>query len=123
MPPRTRPETIRDTYLELIDKHLEDLVNNRATEMWEIEDFAERLHVHPVHLTNTLKALTGSSACGLYQVKILDIAKKMLAHSTLSIHDVALVLTFEPSQFTKWFKRFEGITPKAFRTSAQILKS
>jgi len=117
----SRPEEIQQEFLALIDSHLDDLVHQRATEMLEVEDFAEQLHIHPTHFSNTIKKLTGTSPCGLYQPKILAVAQQLLAQPELQIKTIALRLSFEPSQFTKWFKQLSGTTPKAYR--AQILKS
>ena len=108
----TRPEQLKDEYVRLIDQHLIDLVEHNATEMHEIEDFADLLFIHPIHLSNTIKDFTGVSACEIYQTKIMAVAKSLLHSSGLSIRQIALTLTFEPSQFTKWFKKYAGITPK-----------
>jgi AraC family transcriptional regulator of adaptative response / methylphosphotriester-DNA alkyltransferase methyltransferase len=111
----TRPEQLSDQYTRLIDQHLEDLVTHRADEMYEIENFADIMCIHPNHLSNTIKDFTGISACGIYQEKIIETARKMLDDPTRSIRSVAITLTFEPSQFTKWFKRFQGMTPGQYR--------
>jgi AraC-like DNA-binding protein len=110
-----RPEQIRHTYAELIDAHLHDLVNGDAGEMFEIEHFAALMFIHPTHLSNTIKAVTGVSACEIYQVKIMEVALKLLADESRSIRQIALLLTYEPSQFTKWFKKLHGTTPKQYR--------
>jgi AraC-like DNA-binding protein len=115
MDTKTRPEQILADYTTLIDRHLDDLVSNRADRMLEIEDFAEHLHIHPTHLSNTIKEIAGQSACGVYQYKILQTAEKLLSNKLLSVKQIALLLTFEPSQFTKWFKRFSGQTPREWR--------
>jgi AraC family transcriptional regulator, regulatory protein of adaptative response / methylphosphotriester-DNA alkyltransferase methyltransferase len=112
---------IKEKYEKLIDMQLDDLLKGRADQMQEIGDFAEQLHLHPTHFSNTIKELTGSSPCGIYQLRILETAERLLADPDLSIRRIALMLTYEPSQFIKWFKRFRGITPKEYR--AQILKS
>ena len=117
----SRPEKIQQEFLALIDHHLDDLIHERATEMLEIENFAQRLHIHPTHLSNTIKDLSGTSPCGLYQPRILAIAQQLLHNPELTIKAIALRLSYEPSQFTKWFKHMTGITPKTYR--AQILKS
>lgn len=118
----TRPEQLTEAFKALIDQHLADLVSYRATEMLEIEQFADLLHIHPIHLSTTIKEVTGSSACGIYQEKIIAIARCLLADPKLTIRNVALLLDFEPSQFTKWFRRFNGVTPKVYRQE-QLLKS
>ena len=88
--------------------------------MYEIEQFAALLFVSPVHLSNTIREVTGNSACGIYQKKIMDVALRLLADPSIPIHDIALALTFDPSQFTKWFKRFQGITPREFRKKLRL---
>lgn len=116
-----RPNVIVEEFRQQIDKHLDDLENSRATEMLEIESFADLMFMHPGHLSNTIKEVTGTSACGIYQEKILTVAERLLGRQEYSIRDIAFKLDFEPSQFTKWFKRLKGITPKAFR-NPKILK-
>jgi AraC-like DNA-binding protein len=39
----------------------------------------------------------------------------MLLTTNLSVAEIARTLTFDPSNFSKFFKHFEGITPKQFR--------
>ena len=119
-PAQKRPEQIRDEYLRLIDRHLEDLVHGGAEDMFEIEDLASQLFIHPTHLSNTIKAVTGESACGVYQLRIVAVAERLLADPKRSVRDVALMLTFEPSQFSKWFKRFNGQTPRAYRRGLSL---
>jgi AraC family transcriptional regulator of adaptative response / methylphosphotriester-DNA alkyltransferase methyltransferase len=118
----TRPEQLTIAFTQLIDQHLADLVNLRATEMLEIEAFADLMHVHPTHLSNTIKAVTGTSPCGIYQEKITQLVRQLLANPNLKIRDIALSLDFEPSQFTKWFRRFNDVSPKEYRKE-QFLKS
>ena len=120
LPATTRPELILADYIRLIDEHLDNLVNLKADHMFEIADFAEQLHIHPTHLSNTIHELTGTSPCGLYQPRILEVARRLLAQPSYTIRQIALLLTFEPSQFTKWFRRFTGQTQQQYR---KFLKS
>ncbi len=110
-----RQHEITKAYLRALDKHLLDIVEGRATEMFEIKDLANVLHIHPIHLSNTIKMATGLHACFFYEEKIMNIAKEMLKKNDQSISNIASILTFEPSNFTKFFKRFENKTPKQFR--------
>ncbi len=112
---QNRSAQLKEHYVQLIDKHLDDLISGKAHTMFEIEDFAKQMFIHPTHLSNTIKEVAGTSPCGVYQKKIMEVAEKLLADDTNSIYDVAIILTFEPSQFTKWFKRFFGITPREYR--------
>jgi AraC-like DNA-binding protein len=48
-------------------------------------------------------------------MKLMDIARYKLEHNEASIAAIAQSLTFDPSNFTKFFKRFAGQTPKKYR--------
>jgi len=111
----SRQYEITADFLKEIDKHLEDIMTNKVTDMMEIRDIADNMHIHPTHLSNTIKLTTGKAPCFFFEEKIMDIAKNMLKDTSISIAAIAAQLTFDPSNFTKFFKRFEGVTPKQYR--------
>ncbi len=117
-----RQHEITNDFLRAIDEHLEDLMKNKVMDMMEIRDFADQMHIHPTHLSNTIKLTTGNSPCYFFEEKIMHIARNLLADGKLSVAQIASWLTFDPSNFTKFFKRFEGITPKQYREKVQIKK-
>ena len=53
----------------------------------------------------------------------MKIAKRMLTETNVTIAQIAANLTFDPSNFTKFFKHFEGITPKQFRDKLNLKTS
>jgi AraC family transcriptional regulator, regulatory protein of adaptative response / methylphosphotriester-DNA alkyltransferase methyltransferase len=108
-------EEIKLQSINPVDKHFDDLVLNKAEKMFEIEDFANLLFISPTHLSNTIKDTTSVSACGIFQLKIMERALRLLANQSLSIKEISLLLTYEPSQFTKWFKRITNLIPKQYR--------
>lgn len=110
-----RQKEITADFLSEVDKHLRDIVEGKATEMYEIRDIARILHIHPRHLSNTIKLTTGNSPCYYFEEKILSLAKSMLQENKMSVADIATSLTYDPSNFTKFFKRFTSITPKQYR--------
>ena len=110
-----RQHEITKEYLAVLDTHLLDIVEGRTTEMYEIRDIADVMHIHPIHLSNTIKIATGVHPCFFYEEKIMNIAKAMLQKNEMSISAIANLLTYEPSNFTKFFKRFESKTPKQYR--------
>jgi len=110
-----RQHEIAADYLKELDKHLDDIVSGRATEMFEIRDFAEILHVHPTHFSNTIKSATGHSPCYFFEERLLEISKSMLQNVSTTISEIARILTYDPSNFTKFFKHFSGQTPKQYR--------
>ena len=112
-----RKEEISKQFLEEIEKNLDDILNERTDKMHEIKDIASILCIHPVHLSNTVKLYTGQKPCFFFEKRIMEEAKKMMANPDLSIAEIARRLTFDPSNFTKFFKRFEGVLPSQYRKS------
>lgn len=111
----SRQTEITNGFLEEVDKHLADILAGRADKMHHIKDYAAVLYIHPVHLSNTIKLTTGHSPCFFFEEKLINEARKMLREGQLTIAEIANLLTFDTSNFTKFFKRFEGVTPSAYR--------
>nr|WP_294944737.1 AraC family transcriptional regulator [uncultured Mucilaginibacter sp.] len=109
-----RRHEITNDFLVEIDKHLDDIIQDKRTDMFEIRDFAELLHIHPTHLSNTIKLTTDKAPCYFVEKRIMEIAKDMLQQN-IPIKQIAYKLTFDPSNFTKFFKRFAGVTPKQYK--------
>lgn len=110
-----RKKEIVEQYINELDKHILQLKKGEVTETFEIRDFAAILHIHPAHLSNTIKEVTGRSTCDFYEERLLKISKELLLDTSLSISQIAAHLTYDPSNFTKFFKHYTGITPKKFR--------
>lgn len=116
----TRPDEITARFLEELDKHLEDIVSGRSDTYYEIHDLAEILHIHPTHLSNTIKQTTGKAPCDICHEKTIEVAKKLLDSPEFTIAEVAYKLTYEPTNFTKYFKKHSGLTPSGYRNSLAI---
>ena len=98
-----------------LDQHLADLKAGRAMSTFEVQDIAALLHIHPTHLSNTVQDELKRSPCDIYEEKLVAIAKELILTTNLSIAEIARQLTFDPSNFSKFFKHFTGTTPKKFR--------
>ncbi len=114
-----RQQEIVKDYLAQLDKHIADLKSGVADKTFEIKDLADLLHIHPVHLSNTINQVLGQSPCDLYEHRLMSLAKELLHNTHYSIANIAHQLYFDPSNFTKFFKKYEGVTPKQFR-KAQV---
>jgi len=110
-----RPEEITKEFHHILDQHLEKIVQGQEDTYLEIQDIAQLMHIHATHLSNTIKETTGKSPCDICNEKTIDIAKSLLKNSERTIADVAHTLTFEPTNFTKYFKKHTGKTPSEFR--------
>jgi AraC family transcriptional regulator, regulatory protein of adaptative response / methylphosphotriester-DNA alkyltransferase methyltransferase len=112
-----RQKEIVNNYILQLDKHIADLKKGAADKTFEINEFADLLHIHPTHLSNTLSQVLGQSPCDLYEQRLIKVAKELLQETNLPIGNIARQLFYDPSNFTKFFKHFEGVTPKQFRES------
>ena len=115
-----RPMEITRQFLQELDKHMLDLKSGKAENSFEIQDIATLMHIHPTHLSNTIKEELKKSPCDIYEEKLMEIAKELILQTDLSIAEIARQLTFDPSNFSKFFKHFEGITPNQFREQQKI---
>ena len=110
-----RKKEIVQQYITELDKYIEQLKKGETTETMEIREFAQLLHIHPSHLSNTIKEVTGKSTCSFFEERLVTVSKELLLTTSLPISQIAAQLTYDPSNFTKFFKHYTGITPKKFR--------
>ena len=113
----SRQKEIVLQYIAELDKHMQELKAGQVEVMHEISDFANMLHIHPVHLSNTIKQVTGRSSCDLFEERLVNLSKELLTSTSLPVAEIARQMTYDPSNFTKFFKRFVGMTPKMYRNS------
>lgn len=114
-PASPRQSEIARDFLVLLDRHMEELKQGQANRTMELNEFADALHIHPTHLSNTIHEVLQCSPCSIYEEKLMNIARELLLTTNKPIGVIAGLLTYDPSNFTKFFKHYEGITPKAFR--------
>ncbi len=111
----SRQDEITQSFLHEMNKHMDDFMAGRVQEMVHLKDIADAMCLHPVHVSNVVKLNTGFHPCHFYELRILLEAKKMLSDPDLSISEVASRLTYDNSNFTKFFKLYSGMTPTEYR--------
>lgn len=110
-----RSDKITIEYFAFLDKHLAEIVSGKVTKMLELNQIANELCISAKHLSQTIQLTQGHHPCYFYDKKILEEAKKLLSKTNLSIADIAEKLTYDPSNFSKFFKKYVGQTPGQFR--------
>ena len=110
-----RSQEITENYLKFIENHVDDVANGIVPEFLELNKIAEKLAISHRHLTDTVKKETGNHPCHFYDKKIIEKAQTMLLQTDDSIALIAEKLTYDPSNFSKFFKKWTGITPNEFR--------
>lgn len=112
----TRKHEITAQFFQLLDQHIEDILEGKVNHSFRIKDFAERLFIPPTHFSNTIKLVTKRSPGDFVEERILAEAQRMLSETSMPISEICSKLKFQdPTNFTKFFKRFAGKTPREYR--------
>ncbi|MBB6130753.1 helix-turn-helix domain-containing protein [Mucilaginibacter lappiensis] len=113
--PLKRNEEITQNYFNFLDQHLAAVIAGKTAELMQLHQVAASLCISHRHLTATVKHTTGQHPCYFYDRKILQQAQKMLLETDLPVAEIARILTYDPSNFSKFFKKLYGETPGNFR--------
>jgi AraC-like DNA-binding protein len=83
---------------------------------WTVRECAHRLGVTPGYLTQAVRSATGRSPGRLLIEARARQAQRLLAHTELSVRQVAARTGFtDPAYFSRFFRRETGQSPGAFR--------
>lgn len=119
----SRKHEITTQFLNLLDRHMEDILSGKVDHTFKIKDFAEHISISATHLNNIIKHTTKRSPQDFLEERLLAEAKMMLSETTMSISQVCSKLAFHDSAtFGKFFKRFEGKTPREYRSQFASLE-
>ena len=100
--------TLYQRFLQLVELHFR--------EHWKVADYASSMGVTERRLETATRRDSGQSPITLIQRKLISEACLRLAHSPLSIAEVAYGLGFkDPAYFSRFFKRNTGSAPGQWR--------
>lgn len=95
------------------------LLNEHFLQKNRVEEYAALLNVSANYLSQTVKAVTGSTAKSLISQRRIEEAKFLLRYTTRNIAEIAFHLGFsEATHFSKLFKKLTGMTPQTFRDTS-----
>ncbi|MFL5744839.1 MAG: helix-turn-helix domain-containing protein [Niastella sp.] len=110
-------KTVHDHKEEILWRFLALLSKHVKTER-SLLFYANRLYVTPKYLTQMVKKLTGKTAGKYIDDLVIVEAKNLLRDPSLTIAQIADLLYFSDQFFfSKYFKRYTGITPSDYRKS------
>lgn len=96
------------------------LVETHYTEAWSVPAYAEKLHITESKLNRLCRRISGKSAFDLVQDRLMLEARRKLIYIPAPVSHIAYELGFQdPAYFCRVFKRHVGVTPSAFRRTAQ----
>ncbi|MEY8758906.1 helix-turn-helix domain-containing protein [Chryseobacterium tongliaoense] len=110
-----RGAEITISYFAFIDQHIQDVISGKVPEFMELNEIANELAISHTHLTDTVKKEKGNHPCHFYDAKIIEQAQIMLAETDKPVAEIARIFTYDPSNFSKFFKKWTGMTPGNFR--------
>lgn len=100
----------------ILVRKFEQSLERNYLEWTALTDYARDLGVTMNHLNDQVREKTGESAGTQIRHRRLLDAKRQLLHSTMTISEIGYRLGFEdPSYFSRFFRRYEKMTPMAFR--------
>jgi AraC-like DNA-binding protein len=93
-----------------------DILENHYQQHKKVSFYAEKLHLTEKKLAKCTFETIGKSAKEMIQDRTILEAKRLLAHTHLSIKEIGFELGFdEPTNFVKYFKNSENQIPTVFR--------
>ena len=102
---------------ELCERFIALVAENFKTQR-DIGFYADRLCVTNKYLSTLMKQHTGMTALEWIERHVVLYAKSCLSSTTMSVQQISDELDFPSlSVFGKYFKRVEGLSPKAYRQS------
>lgn len=97
-------------------RNFRKLVEQHYMQLRLPKDYAALLYVTPNYLNAFCRHMLGKSAGEIIRDRVLLEAKRLLINVDISISTIAYQLSFgDNSYFTKFFKKYEGVTPEEFR--------
>lgn len=108
--------TGKQTSAVAITNRFKELLFRYVTTKHLVTEYAALLNISPNHLNKSVKAITGKSPTKWIDEAIVLEAKVLLYQSNLSIGEVAAAIgLYDPSYFSRLFRKFEGVSPLQFR--------
>lgn len=114
-----RKTEISERFLNFIDTHLQNLLNGKEEKMLELNEIATELGISHKYLIEIFNELHQHHPCYFYVEKIITVSKDLIANTNQPISAIAQLLTYDPSNFNKFFKKEVGITPGEYRKQAK----
>ncbi|WP_055443353.1 helix-turn-helix domain-containing protein [Lacinutrix himadriensis] len=99
-----------------ITADFEALILQETSKYKTVAAYAEALNITPIYLSECVKKTTGLTSKKVLSNYMTLRAKALLQQTTKSVAEIGYAMGFEePTNFIKFFKNNEGITPAVFR--------
>ena len=105
---KSSPQSVYEKFVQLLVKE--------CPRLHKVNEFADLLNITPQNLNTICRKQTSKSASEIITNQLLLEAKRYILHTDNTINEIADILSFtDASNFVKFFKKHEKITPIQFR--------
>ncbi len=103
-------------FKRLLEAQFKGLPHAQPTSLYQVQDYANTLNLHPNYLSQVIKSKTGKTVAMWITERMVGTAKALLKNTPLSAKEVAYQLGFsEPTHFSRFFKKHTGLTPLGYK--------
>jgi len=112
-----RNSHIVKSFKQLLELKFKEILKSEQNDSkLHVQDFAERLNIHPNYLNSVIKNKTGRTVNDWVSKRTLSVAKSLLLSTSNSSKEIAYKLGFsEPTHFSRFFKKHTKLSPGTFR--------
>lgn len=113
-----KPKNSISSHKENLFRKFKDLLVQEKKLTNEVAHYAKLLNTSPQNLNAICRKENNQSATEVLSESIISEAKRLLLYTDVTITQISYSLDFKDnSHFTKYFKRYTGITPNTFRST------
>ena len=93
-----------------------DAINSDCTDRKGVEEYAKMCNLSSSYFTHLFTKIVGSPPMEYKQLRRMDIARKLLITTRLSVKEISTIIGFtDPLYFARCFKQTVGQSPSQFR--------
>lgn len=109
-------ETQHSIVPDSLFERFQQLLTTECPRLHKVNEFANLLNTTPQNLNAVCRKQGNKSASEIIASRIFLEAKRYILHTDNNINEIADILAFsDTSNFVKFFKKSEGVTPAQFR--------
>jgi AraC family transcriptional regulator, transcriptional activator of pobA len=114
-----RNSKIVRSFKQLLESEFRKVMDKEQSEnKLQVQQFAEKLNIHPNYLNSVIKSKTGRTATDWISGRTISVAKSLLTSTSYSSKEIAYKLGFsEPTHFSRFFKKQTQVSPNTYRKS------
>ena len=119
---KTMCNQLASNFFKLLKSYYKNTSISSNKKQPSVSYFADKLHVTPNYLSDTIRYHSGKSALKIIHDYIIEEAKILLITSNQSVSEISYILGFEyPSYFSRLFKKKTNLSPSDFRKSVKSI--